>query len=501
MFITVGNAKKLYMEETRAFVFGVKEDVVPERRTRYEQVTERINWLIQHGAFSPGSRIPSVRATAHQMDVSVTTVLEAYRRLEDQGLIEARPQSGHYVRPRFPALPSEPELLRQVLPPTRVSMGDLSMIVLSGARNPDLIPLGAAVPNPELLPVERLSRMLYSTTRRHLVQSISYDLPPGCKKLRVQVARRLFDTGCALTPDQIVATSGCMEAVILALMATCRAGGVVALESPVSFSLLQAIEILRLRALEIPTHPVEGMSIDALRYALDNHSIKACLVISNFSNPLGSLMPDDRKKELVDLLSGRDIPLIEDDTYGDLSFSPNRPKVAKAYDQKGLVILCSSFSKALAPGYRVGWMAPGRFQKEVERVKGMTTVATPAPTHLAVAGFLADGGYDHHLRAIRRIYARQVALMADAVGKHFPKGTRVSRPAGGYILWVECPEYVDALKLHERAIGAGISIAPGPIFSARGKYRNCVRLNAAFWSSGVEQAVATIGRFATEMQV
>lgn len=469
------------------------------RVTLYEQVAGRIAGLIEQGAFGPGSRVPSVRALARQMEVSVSTVLEAYGYLEDHGVIEARPQSGYYVKARVPSPPAVPRISRQMLSPTTVSSRDISFMVMRDTILLNRIPLGAAIPNPDLLPGEKLSRMLSAEARRHRAESLNYDFPPGCAPLRNQVARRMLTAGCTLNPEEIVTTAGCVEAVNLALRAICRPGDIVAVESPCYYNFLQAIEAMGLRALEIPSHPVHGMSLDALRYAIDHHPVRACLAVTNFSNPLGCLMPDDHKRELVEILGARDIPLIEDDIYGDLSFSQHRPTVAKAYDRKGLVLLCSSFSKTLAPGYRVGWIAPGRFQGEVERQKALANISTAMPSQLAIAEFLANGGYDHHLRTVRRVYARQVSLMADAVGRFFPEGTRVSSPAGGYVLWVECPESVDVMKLYELAIGAGITICPGPIFSARGKYGNCIRLNAAFWSARVEQAVETVGGFTTEM--
>jgi DNA-binding transcriptional MocR family regulator len=359
--------------------------------------------------------------------------------------------------------------------------------------------LGAAIPNPALLPVDKLNRMLATESRRFKGQSIAYALPPGCERLRNQIAKRSLLAGCTLKPDQIVITSGCVEGVHLSLRAICRPGDTVAVESPVYFNFLQLIEEMGLRALEIPSTPREGMSIEALRYALDNNRVHACLIISNFSNPLGSLMPDERKRELVELLERYDIPLIEDDIYGDLSFAPMRPSVAKAYDRKGNVLLCSSFSKTLAPGFRVGWVVPGRFQAKIECLKMLTNIATASPPQLAMAEFLANGGYDHYLRKIRSVYARQVALMGDAIGRFFPPGTKVTRPTGNFVLWVELPERVDSLKLYDLALRKGITIAPGPIFSATGKFRNYIRLNAGFWSDEIEKAVRTLGGLAADL--
>jgi DNA-binding transcriptional MocR family regulator len=369
-------------------------------------------------------------------------------------------------------------------------------MLMGDPRNKDFVPLGAAIPNPDLLPVDKLTRSLKSAVGRHKLQSALYDLLPGHKGLRMQIARRAMTAGCLLSPDEIVTTQGATEAVNLCLRAVCRPGDTVAVESPTFYGFLQIIESLGLHALEIPTHPDHGISLDALAYAIEHNRISACLLVSNFSNPLGCAMPEENKKGLVELLASHDIPLIEDDIYGDLCFDEDRPSVAKAVDKKGLVLLCSSFSKTIAPGYRVGWVAPGQFQSQVERLKVLNNLATSTPTQLAMADFLSNGGYDHHLRKMRKVYRHQTTAMAQAVIKYFPEGTRVTRPSGGFVLWVELPEHVDSLKMYEGALSAGITIAPGPIFSAKQKFRNFVRLNAGFWSERIEGAVATLGQLA-----
>ena len=467
--------------------------------TLYEQVAARVTRLINEGTFQPGERISSVRNLSRQLQVSISTVMEAYRLLEDRGLIEARPQSGYYVRLARQDAPAEPAVSHPSSVPTAVSISDFHGMLMRDTGNPNLLQLGAAIPNPELLPIGKLSRTIAAVTRRHGVQSVSYNGPMGAEAFRIQIARRALGAGCTLSPDEILTTCGSTEAISLALRAVCRPGDTVAIESPTYYGILHCIEQLGLKALEIPTSPRTGISLDALRYALDENSVKACLVVSNFSNPMGGCMPDEHKRELVEMLSEREIPVIEDDIYGDLGFADERPKTCKAFDRDGWVILCSSYSKTLAPGYRAGWAAPGRFIGAMTRLKLTTSLVCATPTQLAVADFLANGGYDHHLRKIRKVYARQVQLMGQAVGRSFPAGTCVTRPEGGYVLWVECPPRVDSLKLYEWALSEGMTIAPGSLFSAKQKYRNCIRLNAAFWSDDVERATARLGRAADTM--
>jgi DNA-binding transcriptional MocR family regulator len=466
----------------------------------YEKVADNLAGLIDQGIFRPGDRIPSIRGLSLQKKVSITTVMEAYRLLEDRELIEARPQSGYYVRRLYQQALIEPKPTKPEKSPTTVSVDELVRMVVRDSRNRNLVPLGAAVPNPENLPVGKLNRILASVVRQKGAQSISYEMSDGFEGLRVQIARRLLSSGCSLNPQEVLITSGCQEAVTLSLMAVCRPGDTVAIESPTYFNHLQTLEVLRLKAIEIPTHPRYGISLEALGTVLKKNRIKACLLIPNFSNPLGSLMPDERKQALAKMLAQNDLPLIEDDIYGDLCFSLERPRVVKAFDKKGLVLLCSSFSKTLAPGYRIGWVTPGRFQTELERLKSACTIATATAPQMAIAEFLVNGGYERHLRKIRRIYMRQIWLMTQAVAKFFPAGTKVTRPAGGFVLWVEMPEYVNARKLYEAALKAGITIAPGPIFSVRQGYPNHIRLNGAFWSDKIEKALATLGGLAEAMK-
>lgn len=466
----------------------------------YEEVSARIGAMIAKGTYRPGERVPSIRGLSRQMRVSVNTVMWAYARLENLGVIEARPQSGYYVCSNLAEAARRQADVKQAgeIAPNPVTLGDVTLQVMANIANPSLVPLGGGIPNSDLSPVDKLNRMLASESRRFRLQSISYPPHQGHKRLRTQIARRSLNSGCSLSADDIVITSGCVEAMNLALQAVCRPGDAVAIGSPVYPTFLKTIQWMGLKVFEIPSSS-SGMNLDVLAYVIRHNPVSACITIANFNNPLGSLMPDAKKQELVRLLAKHDIPLIEDDVYGDLTYGPSRPPSTKAFDEKGLVLYCSSFSKTLAPGYRVGWIAPGRFKEKVAQLKSLLNIATASPNQLAIAEFLTNGGYDHHLRTLRRVYARQVTHMRDAVGRYFPQGTRVTRPEGGYILWVEMPEGLDAFRLYESALQEGIGIAPGSIFTLGDKYRNCFRLNAAFWSERIELALETLGGLAEAM--
>ena len=201
-------------------------------------------------------------------------------------------------------------------------------------------------------------------------------------------------------------------------------------------------------------------------------------------------MSDAGKQKLVALLARRKIPLIEDDLYGDLYHSGERPKPAQCFDREGLVMLCASFSKTLAPGYRLGWCVLGRFRGRVEQLQMAATLALPKASQLAVASYLQCGAYQRQLRAMRSAFALQAAQMIAAIGREFPAGTKVTRPAGGFLLWVELPRSIDAIRLCEQALERRISLSPGPMFSARLRYRNFIRVNCGFpWSPQIERAI------------
>ena len=430
------------------------------------------------------------------MRVSINTVKTAYDLLEIDRLVAPRPQSGYYVRHRLPEVPSVPPIRLETLVPTEATTGEIAAQVHRDIGRQDLVQLGAALPAPEALPAAMLARLLAREVQAHPVETLGYRIPPGDPRLREQIAKHMVESGCIVSPGEIVITAGCQEAVTLALLTLCAPGDTVAIESPAYFSFIQQLERLRLNAIEIPVTPSEGISLEALEYALEHEEVKACLLTANFSNPIGSLMPDENKKRLVQLLERHDVPLIEDDLYGDLCHGLDRPRAVKAYDESGSVILCSSFSKTVCPGYRIGWMVPGRWQDRIEQTKMTLSIAASTPAQVAVAAYLASGASVRHLRKVRQLYAANVAAMSEAVGSFFPEGTRVTRPKGGYVLWVEVPPPFDSVRLYEAARKHAISTAPGPIFSLTGKFRNCLRINAAVWSPRVADAIETLGGLA-----
>jgi DNA-binding transcriptional MocR family regulator len=466
----------------------------------YLKLARALEEQISRGVLRPGERIPSVRSFSRQQGVSISTVLEAFMWLENRGAIESRPQSGFFVRVPFAKSVPEPRFQTPAPRPAVFGAGAIVAEVLRSATDPASIPLGTACPDPELLPHHKLNAILRGIARRNSLHSSIYGPTQGVEALRRQIARRSLGYGCNFSSADIVVTTGAMEALNLCLRAVARAGDAIALESPTYFGVIEAIEALGMRCIEIPTHPREGMSLEFLADAIHKYRIKACVSMTNGHNPLGYVLPDDYKKRITELTAKNNVALIEDNIYGDLAFGASPPMVAKAFDRKGMVLLCSSFSKVLAPGFRVGWVHAGRYQAEVERLKFLNTVATPHLPQLVLAEYLESGGYDRYLARLRIAFAEQVRMVSQAAAKYFPEGTRITRPDAGYLLWVELPKRVDAVKLFRAAIAAHITIVPGTIFSTTGRFRNCIRISCGYrWSDAIDRALVTLGRLASDL--
>lgn len=472
---------------------------------RHRLIAAEVESMIGSGAFRAGERLPSTRTLARAKGTSAATVMQAYEALADRGLVSIRARSGYYVAARPPmkavaagtapagAIPAgsgEPAIVEPV------AVSELVFEVLAQIRERQVVPFGSAFPSPVLFPLRRLAQDLARAARRMDPWRVVEDLSPGSLELRQQVAKRYAIHGMSVGPEDVVITSGAMEALNLCLGAAVAPGDVVALESPAFYAALQAAERLGLKVLQLPTDPVDGIDLGALEAAIPRHAVKACWLMPNLQNPLGATMPADKRRALVRLLQRHGVPLVEDDAYAELRFGEPLPP-AKAFDREGLVMHCGSFSKSLAPGYRVGWCLPGRYRQAVERRKLTTSIATSVPAQEGIAEYLRQGGFDRHLRALRRTFATNQQRFRAAIEAHFPRGTRVLAPGGGYFLWVELPPRCDAMTLHARAMREGISLAPGPMFSTTGAFGNAVRINCGHpWDERTATALARVGRLA-----
>ncbi|MES2399592.1 MAG: PLP-dependent aminotransferase family protein [Pseudomonadota bacterium] len=464
----------------------------------YEELADVLASDIRSGAYAAGARLPSIRTLVSRYRINASTAFGAYYLLEEKGLVRARPRSGYYVTAPARALPAPlrgPVAGKIARVANRLDVSDLVFEVLNAVQDPAIVPLGSAFAAPALFPLQSLGKSLARAARLIHLQGSAAHLSQGAPLLRQQIALRYLGLGISQPADELIVTSGALEGLNLCLSCVAQPGDLVAVESPGFYAALQTLERLRMKVLEIPVLPEGGLDLGALAAALKRHPVKACWFMTSFQNPTGTSMPEANKKALVELLSRHEIPLIEDDAYGELYFGNRAPLPAKAFDRKGLVMHCGSFSKSLAPGYRVGWVSPGRFGERIERLKLMTTLSASLPAQLAVADYLQRGGYDRHLRRLRHAMESHLSAMQVAIARYFPAGIRISQPAGGYFLWVEFEPGFDALLLYQRALAHGISVAPGPVFSARRRFGNCLRLNYGHLpDTRLDAALQTLGR-------
>lgn len=441
------------------------------------QVAEGLEKMIAEEVLLIGDKLPSVRVLSDEYGISMGTAFQAYYHLEGKGLIESRPKSGYYVRYNHKRVPELPQMIQPDSLSHEVSVKDMIKSIYADIVSSDVINFAIAVPDASLLPHAKINKSVVHALRNSSNHCLNYEMTQGNPDLRKQVAKLAFNWGGKVKPDDVVITNGCLEAINLCLRAVTKYGDTVAVECPTYFGIFQAMENMGLKVVEISSDPVKGADLDCLETALKKFPIKACLFIPNFNNPMGSCMSDANKKRLVDIITHHNIPLIEDDIYGELYLGKTRPRTCKYYDTKGLVMYCSSLSKSLSPGYRIGWALPGKFAEEVRQLKRMHNICSPNITQAAIAHYLQYGRYEYHLKNLRKALYTQSLRYLQAIIDHFPEGTKVSRPQGGFIVWVELDKKIDTFQLRREAMKHKISIVPGRLFSVSCNYSNCIRLS------------------------
>lgn len=461
----------------------------------YQEISGKLANLIRTEVLKPGERLPSVRMLCQEHNISMNTARRIFLELEAQSLIESRPQSGYFVsRLSYQKLPlpgaSKPAMVKRVIEPA-----DLISKISENMGNEKLTLFSVGAPVGSLLPLAKLSKEIVQATRELDGAGAGYESLQGNEKLRRMIAARSLTWGGSLQEDELVTTTGGLNAISYCLMALGKPGDTVAIESPCYPGILQLALSLGLKVLELPAHPVTGIELDALKRAIPK--INICLLVSNFNTPFGSCMPDENKKAAVELLSRHGIPLIEDDVYGDLYFGNQRPMCCKAFDTEGTVLWCSSLSKTLAPGYRVGWVAPGKYMDKILKLKLVHTISGSGITQEAAAGFLKSARYDNHLRHLRKTLQSNYQNYVDTIAQFFPEGTRTSRPQGGLALWVEFDKSLDTVELYELALKQKISIAPGRMFTLQEQYHNCMRLCFGLpWNDDLKLKLKKLGSLA-----
>lgn len=463
----------------------------------YVQFSNRIQKLIETGVLKPGDKLESVRVFSKQQGISISTAFKVYEELIIRDLVEARPKSGYYVAYREHGLQTAPSSNGLKLKIKPISTNKIIAFAQEKLSQKGIVKLSVTTPDISLLPVAKLNKSMNQALRLSEDSCINYGSVAGNLELRRHIARQALQWKGTVDPNDIVITQGCIESIVFCLMTLTKPGDIIAIGRPTYFSIYHIIKNLGLKVLEIDIHPTEGMNLDYLEKCLHKFKVSACIFITNFNNPTGYCMKNEEKEKLVAMLSKKNVPLVEDDIYGEIYFGSSRPRTCKSFDKKGLVLLCSSFSKTLAPGYRVGWCLPGKFKDRFLDIKLMHTVASPAPTQAAIAQFFNSGRYDLHMNNLRKTLHITSILYRKAISDHFPEGTRITNPTGGFVLWVELDKKMDGTDLFYKALENGVSIYPGQVFSASEGFQNYIRIS--FGVPFNEQVEASIKLIASLM--
>ncbi|MDK9738972.1 PLP-dependent aminotransferase family protein [Vibrio sp. D404a] len=462
---------------------------------RYEELAKDIRTQIANNTWRSGEKIPSVRMSCRNYKVSNSTVLQAYQLLESEGWIIAKPQSGYFVAPKIETLVTLPEASE----PKR-AINDRLFDFLTSSSAEGVVPFGSAFPDPDLFPLPVLTRNLASAGRKMTGASVINNLPPGSESLRRQIAQRYLQQGIAVSHQDIVITSGAMEALNLSLQTVTKPGDTVVIEAPAFYGALQAVERLGLNAIEVEVCPKQGLNIEAFRQVLNDHDVKACWLMTTFQNPTGTCLSEQSKQEVTSIAREYQTLIIEDDVYADLYYEGEKPKPLKAYDTDDSVLLCGSYSKSLCPGYRVGWVVNARYHNQIQKQQLLSTLSSSAPVQLGVAHFLTHESYDNHLRKLRKHLQARKQGFIDAIREHFPTSIELEEPQGGYFIWVRFPESFDSHKLYKLAMEQGISIASGDLFSDSQQVSHAIRLNFSHeFTPERESALKTVGKLAHQL--
>lgn len=460
----------------------------------YIQIADLFEKKIHDHVFDVGDKLPSVRMICKEMGVSMSSAQAAYGQLEDRGLIYTKPKSGYYVSNRRQQNRSLTDISKPKATVKKAQQKEIINQIYDTLNQDQIIQFAIGIPAPELLPTAKLKKSILKSVRELEHGGVRYESIEGNQNLRRAIAKRSFNYKVNINENDIITTAGCNNALVYALMALTKRNDIIAVESPVYYGVVQLCQSLGLKIIEIPTHPQSGMDIQALNKATQKHKITACVVISNFNNPLGYAMSSEHKQKLVQLITKKNIPLIEDDIYGDIHFGTQRPDTCKSYDTKDMVLYCSSFSKTLTPGYRVGWVVPGKYKEQILKIKSLHVISNTSITHQAVADFLMTHKYEKHLRTYRNTLHNNCMKFQKVIQDQFPDDVKISQPRGGLFLWIELNKKIDSLDIYNRAMQHNIAIAPGQLFTMHQQFGNCIRLNfAQQWDNKIEKSLQVLG--------
>lgn len=457
----------------------------------YNKIAEGLKQQIRDGVLTPGQKLPSVRKLSKEKQVSINTVLQAYLELEKFGLVVSKPQSGFYVSYSFKnsMLPATSNPISEI---AEDSVSHIFSTIYNNNTKAKIVLSSGQIAG-ELLPVTSLTRELVKAARTLPFGGLQYERNNN-EKLQRQIALKSTIWGGSFKMHNVILTSGCMHAIALCLRALLKRGDTVAVESPVHFGIINLIRNMGLNLIELPTDPVAGLDLTVLQKAVISKKIQLLIVMGNYSNPFGTCMPNEKKKELVRIMSEQNVPVIENDIYGDIHFDSHMPEFCKSYDESGIVIWCGSASKTLAGGYKTGWMEAGKFKDRILNSEPYLPTANNPIAQEAIANFMESKGYDRFKRKLNQALYQNSYFFHKAINDYFPEEIKITHPTGGIHLWVELPQHVNCLEFYNHAMSRRISIRPGRIYTSQDQFNNAITLSyGVLWDAGIEKALKVLG--------
>lgn len=463
-----------------------------------EQSALSLRYLIESGVWKPNEKLPSLRQQAEISGFSLMTVMNAYQELEAQGLIYSKEKLGYFITETSKSNKDNQAIILN----EKIEINSTVFRYLKSIQSEEIVPFGIAFPNSQLLYSPKLMQTLGQRAKHRLSYEQMPSLPPGNLDLRKLIAQRYCMQGIQTDPSDIVITSGGLDALNLSLQALTKSGDYILLQETIFYGAWQATEHLGLKVITIPEHPELGLDLEAFENAILKYPIKVCLLMLNSHNPIGFTVSDETKLQLAKLLHKHQIYLIEDDVYEELYFNNKKPLSMKYFDQENLILHCSSFSKTLGAGFRVGWVHAGKFSENIQHLQLMSTLSVNSFIQNALAEYLFHRHYEKHLKSLRATLKRLKNQYYQYLIKNLPKTCQVHYYPSGYFLWISLPEHVDANLLYHQLLEHKIGIAPGSLFYQMNAIPHHIRINCSFelnehTQAAFEQLIQQITEFKT----
>jgi DNA-binding transcriptional MocR family regulator len=464
------------------------------RTPLYLQIRNQLREMILDGTLSEGSRLPPERKMAVALGVNRSTVVNAYRELAADGLVAAHVGRGTTVcRPPLPLTTQSPNHLlphplvwsEYLVPRLEEGRDPLLRDLMALLTRPDTISFAAGIPAPELYPLDDFRQAMtqvLNTAGQALLQPCPVE---GYYPLRQTIARRMADRGATFRAENILIVTGSQQGLDLIARAFLRAGDEVVVEAPSYLGALQIFSAAGARLLGVPLDE-EGMRLDVLENILIRYRPKLIYTLPTFQNPSGRTMAPRRRLRLLELARRHRVPIVEDDSYGELYYTGQPPSPLLALDQDGYVIYLSTFSKILFPGLRLGWVAaPRPVIERLSQIKQLADLHCSTLIQGAVHEFCQRGALDKHLDHVRDLYRqRRDAMLAalrhvedTALINHGPAGLEWDEPQGGFNLWCRLPSGLKARQLMAEAARQSVALVPGEVFYPDGGGQEEMRLN------------------------